>query len=458
MGLSISRKAQLLCKSPRGQLALLCLIVLLTRLPFLDAGYGVNFDAWRVVRAAREIANTGEYTVSRFPGYPIQEIVCSWIWRGGPLVLNGLTALLSVAAVATLVMIARRWTDINASLVGLGFAATPTFFVNSVCSKDYVWALAFALFSLLFILRRKPLLAGALLGLGTGCRLTTLALALPFALILAGETPGSARCNTLKFAFATVFTAIVAFSPVWLRYGTSFFTFYENHARPDWMTILSRGTIDVWGIIGVIGLLSATASLFWKRTKPALPNKFVVPAFLLVILIYVGAYLRLPDQAGYLLPIVPFALLLLQMFANKHIFQVFCLSLVVAPFADFSGNRLAQGQILADHRDRLETMARIRSFLAYSETLAGRNTFVVGGWEPEISVMIPEGVARRNRYVYLLDAEHLDAALKNGDHVFYLPLMREFNWRVYNLDLAQYGAIDLRAMFEQEHSTRTRPR
>src|ERR1043166_6986783 len=78
-------------RDPPWQLAIVFLVVLLSRLPFLDAGYGVNVDAWRVALRAVEIAITGDYSVSRFPGYPIQEIVCSWFWRGGPFALNALS-------------------------------------------------------------------------------------------------------------------------------------------------------------------------------------------------------------------------------------------------------------------------------------------------------------------------------------------------------------------------------
>src|SRR5882762_3388166 len=97
-------------RNPRLQLIALFALVLASRFPFLDAGYGANVDAWRVARAARDIATTGEYSVSRFPGYPVQEIVCSWFWNGGPIMLNGLTALFSAAVATTFAAIARELT------------------------------------------------------------------------------------------------------------------------------------------------------------------------------------------------------------------------------------------------------------------------------------------------------------------------------------------------------------
>ena len=446
-------------RNPQWQLPLLFIVVLLSRLPFLAAGYGVNVDAWRVARAAREIATTGEYSVSRFPGYPVQEIVCSWFWRGGPLALNALTALLSAVAVTAFVAIGRKLHHRNAWLGGLALAATPIFFVCSVCSKDYMWALAFILLSILCSLHDRPVLTGALLGLAAGCRITALAMALPLVLILFGGTASRPRwLVSLRFFFTTALVSLLVFSPVWLRYGTSFFKFYEDHARPSWQTVLTRGTVELWGTVGLIGLGIAACGLFFQPAKPNPANKWVVPALSLAIVIYLAAYLRLPDQAGYLLPIVPLVLILAQQFAPGRIFQVLCACLLAAPVVEISRTGLLPGQIFADQAERLQTMARIRGFLAYAEELPGRNTIVVGGWEPQIAVMAPQLSQGRNHYSYLLDARELSAALQNTDHIFYLPLIREFNYRVHGLDLARYGALDLHAMFEREQSERARRR
>lgn len=352
-------------------------------------------------------------------------------------------------------LISRKLQYHNAGLASLALAATPIFFVSSVCAKDYIWSLAFVLLSFLCALHGRALLAGILLGVGTGCRITSLAMILPLALILFGETAGPARWfSILKLAVAGLTAAALAFSPVWLRYGTNFFTFYENHARPDWVTVFARGTVEIWGVVGLIGLSIAAGGLLLRHSASLLPNKWVVPAFALAIAIYIAAYLRLPDQAGYLVPIVPFMLLLAQQFAPRQAVQILCACLLISPFIDVSRNGFTRGPIFADHTERFQTMTRIRGFLAYSETLPGRNTFVVGGWEPQIAVMAPGLLTARNRYVYLLNADELATALRNSDHVFYLPLMREFNYRVTGLDLASHGALDLRAIFDGQQAER----
>ena len=58
-------------------------VVFISRLPFLDAGYGNEQDGWRVAAAARSIGMTGEYKVSRLPGFPVIEFACSLVWKYG---------------------------------------------------------------------------------------------------------------------------------------------------------------------------------------------------------------------------------------------------------------------------------------------------------------------------------------------------------------------------------------
>ena len=208
-------------------------VIGMTRLPFLANGYGLDPDAWRVANAARLISQTGTYAASRLPGYPVQEITCSFFWQWGPIALNGLTALMSVLAVLFLMLILRhygaRLTD--AILAGFALAFTPLFFLNSLCSMDYVWAVAFILGAWYVAVRQMPLLAGVLLGIATGCRITSLAMILPLAILLVNVKNfklSAQRCGWLSVG-AVVGTAL-CFWPVWDCYGMGFW----SHAVPKY--------------------------------------------------------------------------------------------------------------------------------------------------------------------------------------------------------------------------------
>ncbi len=122
-------------------------LVFVSRLPFLGAGHGTDPDAWALVDAARSICETGQYTASRLPGYPLPELIGALLWRGGPLVLNGCTALFSAWAAASFIRSAKVLGSADPLLAGLALAMTPVVFVNSVNSMDTVWALALILAS-----------------------------------------------------------------------------------------------------------------------------------------------------------------------------------------------------------------------------------------------------------------------------------------------------------------------
>jgi cbb3-type cytochrome oxidase subunit 3 len=411
------------------------ILLLASRVPFLDAGYGVNVDAWRVARVARNIVATGSYEASRSPGYPVHEIASSWLWRGGPFALNGGSAVLSIAAVMAFWAFAARLHIRDRILASVALALTPIFYISSVTSKDYVW------------------------GLAAGCRLTSLAMLLPVAMILIGASERKQRLrNVTVLALSCGVVSALVFWPVLARYGLVFITFYETHARPDWGTVLERGTIEVWGTIGLVGLLVAVIGFVLARVRPGrwqpaavsrFQNPCVAPALAVIIVVYAAAYFRLPDQAGYLLPVIPATLLLAGLYVPRLCFQIFCLTLIVAPFVEISTGGLAAGPIFADRRERLRTIESIRNFVHFSRSLPGRNLILVGGWEPQIDVLFPDAASGNIRYVYLLSEEQLKTAISDGFTVYYLPAIRAFNASVYGIDVAKFGARDLRAIYEE---------
>ncbi len=433
-------------------------LLLGSRVPFLDAGYGVNVDAWRVARAARNIVATGSYEASRSPGYPVHEIASSGLWRGGPFALNGGSAVLSVAAVMAFWMFAARMGIRDRILASVALALTPIFYISSVTSKDYVWALAFVLFGLLAVLNGRALLGGLFLGLAAGCRLTSLAMLVPAAMILIGACERKQRLSSVTvMALSCGAMSALVFWPVLAKYGLVFITFYETHARPDWRTVLERGTIEVWGTIGLVGLLVAVIGFVLVRVRPGrwqpaavsrIQNPCVAPALAVIIVVYAVAYFLLPDQAGYLLPVIPATLMLAALYGPRLCFQIFCLTLIVAPFVEISTVGLAAGPIFADRRERLQTIESIRNFVQFSRSLPGRSMILVGGWEPQIDVLFPE-TSGNIRYVYLLSDERLKAAINDGFTVYYLPAIRAFNASVYGIDVAKFGARDLRAVYEE---------
>ena len=429
--------------------ATLFAVVLLSRLPFIGVEYGQEFDAWRVARAAQHIAETGEYETSRAPGYPVQEIVCSLIWRGGPRAINGATAFFSALAATALAAVARRMGGAHWWLAGLAFAAVPVVFVGSVNGKDYLWSLAFALLGVCAVLRARPVLAGVLLGLAIGCRITAAAMILPLGLMLLGELPRAARIGGIaRLLLATFAAGLAAYSPVLLRYGWGALTFYESLGRPAWKAVVTLGTLEVWGAAGLLGISIAAIGGCFRALRRTLPtacgNALLTPALLLMAAIYLAAYVRLPHQAGYLIPFVTAVILLAARWCPRPAFLACAGCLLVSPLVSISRDGIGAGCIFTDHAERVQNTASVRRFLDFAESLPGRNAIVVGAWEPQIAVLAPELLHGRNDYFYTLDEKELAPLLRAGRPVWFMPEIREFNLRVNRLDLARYGARDLR--------------
>src|SRR5262249_35295381 len=158
----------------RASLFLAAGLVLLSRLPFLTPGYGADPDAWRTASAARFIGQTGVYHESHSPGHPVQEWIGSLLWKGGPLALNGATAVASGLAalffgLVLLELGAAPWISALAALA-LGFA--PIVYIHSVDCMDYVWALCFSMAALWLVLKDRWLGASVALALAIGSRMT----------------------------------------------------------------------------------------------------------------------------------------------------------------------------------------------------------------------------------------------------------------------------------------------
>jgi hypothetical protein len=435
-------------------LPLLVAVVLLSRLPFLGAGYGLHWDAWGNAKIAQEIAETGRYTMARPPGAPVYELTTALLSWGGPAALNGLSALAGAMSVAIFALLARRVGCRDWLLAAAAFGFCAVFYISSVTSKDFTMACAFVLLSALFVTKGWPLRAGIALGLAMGCRLTSGAILLPLALALFHYQPRETRFRQLVlFVASTSVVAVLVFIPAFARYGVSFLTYFEPVYYPSWLTVASRGSIDVWGVLGCVGLVAAAAGAFcFRRSITSISGLAAYPALAwgAVVLIYAALYVAFPDQAAYFLPAVPFTILILARFSPRRLFQTFCIVTIVSAFVGWDNGSPAPGPILQDRTQRLRTMANIRNFYEYARTIEGRNVFVIGGFFHAIGLIAPE--SNSGHFVYLLTAKELTDFRDAGFTIYYLPAIRQFEYDVHGIDLAFYGGIDLVAFRESHQS------
>jgi hypothetical protein len=340
-------------------------------------------------------------------------------------------------------------------LAGLALAFVPVLYVNSVSSKDFPWALAFLLASWWCAMRKKAVWTGILLGLAMGCRVTSGAAALPIALILIdGVENRVAIRRVLVTGLVSAGIVIAAFTPVYARYGTGFFNFYAEHGFPGPLEIAARMTLEVWGLFGLAGICIALGGglLPGRTPRPAVSSRHLL-AWAAMLVIYAIAFFCLPDEAAYLIPAIPFTLLLVWRVAPRWMFQVCCGLILLSPFVTWQGGRPIAGLIVQDHRQRVATDAGISGFLHFSSMVSGSNAYIVGSWEPPIAVLTADAPRADAKFVYLVSQPELDQLIAQGWHVWYLgEVMREFDARVYGFDIADHGARDVGLLMQRQRT------
>lgn len=461
-------------------------VVFLSRAPFIGAGYGIDPDAWRVANSSHVIAAKHEYMASRLPGYPIQEIVYSFFWNKQPEFFNIVTAFLSALGMASFALTLKKIGCRDSTLTTFALACTPVVYINSVNSMDYLWALSFVLGSLYCVVASRPLWAGILLGIAVGCRITSGAMAIPFSMIiLNAQTEKNLPLKEItKFLAGTLVVGAIAFLPVMIKYGTGFFTFADGY--PSFGEIMRRATIEVWGIVGVIVLLIAIVVSVFHRKVINNRTSFVryvppqyVAASMIAILLYVVAFLRLPGDAGYLIPVLPFVFLLLARFVHCTVFIIVCICIITSSFfvsldsvdrqwsvkpSAFSVSFLVGGRVLAcdflkgpifnDYFRRKERMKFADHILSFAEKRTTRGVIVSGSWLPQLAVtagsILPENTERfasfthrQTDFVGLLDSAYIMRCQNEGRDIFYIKGQEVENKEVYGVDLRSFGAQEI---------------
>jgi hypothetical protein len=449
------------------------LFVLLTRIPFLNSGYGIDGDAWSVAITASEINTTGEYSASRLPGYPVHEYLCSLFVNAGPAGLNGISAFFSVVAVIFFALILSLLRFKKIFLASVAFSCVPAFFIHSTTAIDYVIALAFIMISMYFLLKGKIILAGIFLGLAIGTRITSGAMILPFSILISNNEGLKKNIQRiLQLIIPALLTGIILFLPVILKYGGNFFTYY-NVPYPSIPKVLYKFSLEVWGIIGFAGLLISTALLFLPNRITS--KKFLFPrsvnvkhviAWLVAIDLYIIAFLKLPMESGYLIPIIPFVIFIFGKYLYVRAFNFLCIMLIasaafcsITPEERFDGGspsefsfvfRAASEKLVLDvlkgpvttyEARRKNGVQFVNNLLVSTDTIRSKAVIVSGRWYNQMVVQCKDTSELKVEIRDYLDEPEALFFYAKGYTIYYLPKQDFYNKIMRNVDLEIYKAI-----------------
>lgn len=411
---------------------LLALAVLLSRLPFLFDGYGHEEDSYGLVVNAWEMHSYGHYVASRFPGHPLQEYIYLLIWDQPAWLWNLLSALLSVTAVLAFHHAIKGIGLKYAMEASLLFAFTPMFFIAGTYTIDYAWSLAFVMLSFSSLVCRKFWLSGIMLGLAVGCRVTSGVFVLPWALLLWQNLDVAQwRIYVVKIIVPCAIIGVLWYIPAYLQYGRAFFDYSDQFPYPSFAKIFYKATIGVFGILGILGLIIAFVRWATQKEKQAVnPPAICSPARLvwvvvLIVVLHIVSYLRLPQKAGYMLPIVPFVVLLVVMYIPRNTLRIITLLFLLAPFLfgmnitdelrgsgatgasvkfNVNGQEIsidaARGLAFAEQQKRRNKMEYVQRVCDHLDNSNEKQVLVCGWWYNEV-----------------ITERRLDGA-SNADHIF----------------------------------------
>jgi hypothetical protein len=169
-----------------------------------------------------------------------------------------------------------------------------------------------------------------------------------------------------------------------------------------------------------------------------------------MLVIYLLAFVSLPDEAAYLIPLVPFVLLFAWFVAPPLVFRIGCGLLLLSPWVGWAEGKIAAGYVVQDHEDRISDMQQCKMLLDLTARVSGSNAYIVGSWAPPIAVVTADHPRISTQYLYLVSKPELEVLRAKGWHVWYFPAMREFDARVYKFDIARYGARDVMEVLPRE--------
>lgn len=453
----------------RLQFWILGILVLITRIPFLFDGFGHEEDSWGLVVNAWEMHTRGHYVASRFPGHPLQEYIYLLIWNQPAWIYNAFSALFSAAAVLYFFKALRKMGIAFAFETSLMLAFVPVFYIAGTYTIDYAWSLAFIMAAFFYFADRKFLIAGILIGLAVGCRITSGIFIVPIAILLWNRlNPVVWIKQVMTIAIPAGLIGIAWYIPAYLQYGISFFDYSDQFPYPPLAKILYKASLGVFGFLGIAGIAWSIVKWLMSKDKSAqhvsvlFSPKRLTLALIAIIILHIFSYLRLPQKAGYMLPIVPFVLLLINMYSSRATIRIVMAMFVLSAFFcsinlsdslrgsesssiamkfTVSGQEIffdpLSGPIFSEQSKRQNKMKYTAKVRAAMESSKEKQLIICGWWYNEIVSYYLEG-RKDARYLtspvkwqFYAPCDTLNEYQRNGYQIYYLPEQNLYNDQMF---------------------------
>lgn len=428
------------------------IVFLLSRIPFLNLGFGNDPDAWRIANSAFDLNHYLIYHTSRFPGYPLPEYVNSLVINYGWLATNSLTMILTLISVLVFAKILKELEVEKKGLIVITFAFLPIVWINSVITMDYMWAVTFIIISWYFVIKKRYLIAGLMMGLAIASRPTSALLLIPFIYLILTENEIK---EGLYFLVASLTVGIALFSPLLFQYGLGFISFYTTVV--DLNTVLGS-FISSFGLLAVLIfllLLIKSPKKAYYAIKTDNNMKFALFVVFLIIVLFIGS----PYDTAYLLPAIPFALYFLSKIGSKRLFNILCIFLILNSFISVNmtfetSEIIGKGIVFSDADDRVLLTTTLEKVI---NTDFNNSVILTGEYYPILRYMSKNSPENPQQYLEESDPENISVSYwdhtKNIDYVYMAGAEDIIKWqnnkyKIYYMGLAALEVTKLNYKYD----------
>jgi hypothetical protein len=427
-------------------------LVLLSRIPFLGRGFGVEEDAWGTAVAVRNTIKTGVFETSRLPGHPVNEFFYLLLWPADSWWFNLSSALCSVVFALSFFRLLRDSgiSSRKAFFATLACCLIPVVYVSSTCTMDYIWGLMFMTLSWWMVFRKNHISAGIFLGLAAGCRITMAGMFFPFVYLI-WHTREKENKSLIRFSFSAIMTGLLVFFPVIQVYGPGFFTYSDQFPYPSWPKVFYKLSIGVWGLPGIMALVLWSIAAREKLYQGLRTNAGVF--VMLTCLTYTGVYFILPQKSAYMISLVPVCI---YFFVSKVEGIAFYCGIALMIFSSFvfgfnlsdpyrgaeskseifsctiSGQEVFLdgfgGPITHDYSKRKLKNEYCKAIMKKAAEVPGQKSVICGWWYNQLLIYSDiYGQPANTQWLFYADTTLLHDRIKSGQTIYFLAEQDVFN-------------------------------
>lgn len=250
------------------------------------------------------------------------------------------------------------------------------------------------------------------------------------------------------------------FLPLFVQYGLKFITYSSaNFTLKETIIYAGYNFIELIGWLpAIFVLLIFPLSLKILLKKIIEKDKYTLFLISAIVLIFI-LYIKAPYESGYLIPTIPFGLLLLNKILRKKLIVIFCILLLLNSFIYFNiieknkelniefNGAIHDGMIKKDIDARTEQMSFTQKLLNAN---IKHSVIIIGWYLPIVSYFNKKAKSTNNLdfendniYKGLMPLDELQDFQKKDYSCYYINEMDNYTKRIYNFNLMDYNCMYL---------------